>query len=79
MKKIVIASLVTLFLAGCGSSSGGYSDTEDEDRGYVGNPYSDGTGHYAGYAWAERTGGDCDGNSQSFNEGCEEYYRQTGE
>lgn len=79
MNKILITSLVTLFLAGCGGSSGGYLDAEDEEGGYVGNPYSDGTGHFAGYEWAERTGGDCDGNSQSFNEGCEEYYQQIGE
>lgn len=79
MKKILITSLVTLFLAGCVGNSGGYTDTETEEGGYVGNPYSEGIGHYAGYEWAERTGGDCDGNSQSFNEGCEEYYRQIGQ
>ncbi|MFH1444381.1 MAG: hypothetical protein ABIG34_03255 [Candidatus Peregrinibacteria bacterium] len=73
-----IASLVTLFLAGCGGNSGDYSDTKNEDGGYVGNPYSEDTGHYAGYEWAERTGGSCDGNSQSFNEGCETYYEQIG-
>jgi hypothetical protein len=43
------------------------------------NPYDEGSGHYAGYEWAERTGGDCSGNSNSFNEGCEEYYSQQGE
>jgi hypothetical protein len=38
------------------------------------NPYSEGTGHYAGYEWAEKhDGAACDGNSQSFNEGCAEY------
>ena len=40
------------------------------------NPYSPGTGHYAGYEWAEEHGGDCNGNSNSFNEGCEEYEQQ---
>ena len=80
MKNLVIASAVVLSLVGCvGDSSGGYADTADGEGGYVGNPYSEGTGHYAGYEWAERTGGDCDGNSQSFNEGCEAYYEQTGE
>ena len=39
------------------------------------NPYSEG-GHFAGFNWARETGGNCDGNSESFNEGCEEYYRQ---
>lgn len=32
--------------------------------------------HYAGFERAERTGGICDGNSDSFNEWCEEYYYQ---
>ena len=41
------------------------------------NPYDEGSGHYAGFDWAERTSsGTCDGNSQSFIEGCEEYERQ---
>jgi hypothetical protein len=42
------------------------------------NPY-DGyeEGHYAGYEWAlENEVDDCDGNSQSFIEGCEEYVSQ---
>ena len=50
MIKVIITSLVTFLLAGCGGSSGGYSDVENEEGGYVGNPYSDGTGHFAGYA-----------------------------
>jgi hypothetical protein len=41
------------------------------------NPYDEGSGHYAGFEWAENNGaGFCDGNSQSFTEGCEEYQRQ---
>jgi hypothetical protein len=44
------------------------------------NPFDEGSGHYAGYDWAERTGsGTCGGNSQSFIEGCEEYQRQEDE
>ncbi|MGA8986053.1 MAG: hypothetical protein WB470_25520, partial [Candidatus Acidiferrales bacterium] len=44
------------------------------------NPYDEGTGHYAGYEWAESRGsGTCDGSSQSFNEGCEEYESQVAE
>ncbi|MBU1124126.1 hypothetical protein KJ652_06100 [Patescibacteria group bacterium] len=77
MKKLVTI-LSLLILTACGSS-GGYSDNEYEEDGYTGNPYSEGTGHYAGFEWAERTGGNCNGNSQSFNEGCEEYYQQIGE
>ncbi len=40
------------------------------------NPYGDGGGHDAGFDWAEDTGSSCSGNSQSFIDGCEEYYRQ---
>ncbi|MCD4812312.1 hypothetical protein K8S19_01255 [bacterium] len=40
------------------------------------NPYSEGSGHYAGFEWAKENGGECDGNSDSFNEGCEVYYKQ---
>ncbi|MBU2213577.1 hypothetical protein KKC44_00790 [Patescibacteria group bacterium] len=79
MKRFFTISLITVFLIACGSGNSSYSDNENEGGAYVGNPYSDGTGHYAGYEWAERTGGSCNGNSQSFNEGCEEYYRQIGE
>lgn len=44
------------------------------------NPYSEGTGHYAGFAWAEEKGAaSCGGNSDSFIEGCEEYLRQVHE
>ena len=41
------------------------------------NPYSEGTGHYAGYEWAESNDpASCGGNSTSFIEGCEEYHDQ---
>ena len=42
------------------------------------NPYDeyDEEWHYTGFERAERTGGSCDWNSASFNEGCEEYYEQ---
>ena len=44
------------------------------------NPYTEGTGHYAGYEWADGKGsGSCSGSSQSFNEGCEEYEQQESE
>jgi hypothetical protein len=40
------------------------------------NPYNDDGGHEAGFKWAEENGEECNGNSDSFNEGCEEYHRQ---
>lgn len=39
------------------------------------NPYSTGSGHYAGFEWGEN-GNSCGGNSDSFIEGCEEYLIQ---
>lgn len=57
-----------------------YDSSTEEDYSYVPeqeNPYDDGTGHYAGYNWAEENDVDsCDGNSDSFIEGCEEYVSQ---
>ena len=40
------------------------------------NPFNDGGGHDAGFNWAQEKGGYCNGNSDSFNEGCEEYFSQ---
>lgn len=41
------------------------------------NPYDEGSGHYAGWEWAERVEpSNCGGNSQSFIEGCKEYQTQ---
>jgi hypothetical protein len=57
---------------------GGSSYSEDYD--YVDepeNPYSYGSGHSAGYEWAEKNDvSDCGGNSESFIEGCQEYVDQ---
>lgn len=57
-----------------------YSDDEYEEEPETvpepENPYSPGSGHYAGFEWGERTGRTCGGNSASFIEGCEEYQRQ---
>jgi hypothetical protein len=43
------------------------------------NPYNNGGGHDAGFNWAIENSGGCNGNSNSFNEGCEDYYRQLNE
>lgn len=77
MIKIPGLLLATLILTSCGAGNSYSSDTDTQKEGYeMTNPYSDGTGHHAGYEWAERTGGDCNGSSASFNEGCEEYQHQ---
>ena len=41
------------------------------------NPYDIGSGHYAGFDWAQENDvSSCGGNSLSFVEGCEEYLDQ---
>lgn len=83
MRYLVLISTILLLAVSCGNSDNVYIQSS-ESSGYGSssyepeNPYSSGTGHSAGYDWAERTGGDCNGNSSSFNEGCEEYYNQQG-
>lgn len=51
------------------------SSTRDECE-ELENPYDEYNEewHYAGFERVERTGGSCNGNSDSFNEGCETYY-----
>jgi len=42
------------------------------------NPYDDGSGHYAGFEWAEsRDPASCGGNSTSFIEGCQTFLDQS--
>ncbi len=60
------------------SSYGGINDVGESDYyEEPENPYDEGSGHSAGYEWAEENGVDsCGGNSNSFIEGCEEYLSQ---
>jgi hypothetical protein len=85
MRQLVLTfTLGGLFvLFGCGPSE---SSRKDEEGGAGAtctepeNPYSEGTGHYAGYEWAQKHGsGTCNTSSSSFNEGCEEYESQEAE
>ena len=71
--------LLTIYFAGCDNHSPNQSilSSEKPDKCiWPYNPYGNGGGHDAGFNWASETGGGCDGNSDSFNEGCAEYYRQ---
>lgn len=53
-----------------------YSDST-EDIPEPENPYDEGSGHSAGYEWAQENNvSSCGGNSDSFIEGCEEYLSQ---
>jgi hypothetical protein len=83
MRSIVLLIALTglLLFIGCGSSL-----KEEEERSVENrctepeNPYREGSGHYAGYEWAEKNGGgSCSSSSDSFNEGCEEYESQESE
>lgn len=78
LRSVMLVALTAL-LPGCkdntsyGSTNSKAACTEPQ------NPYSDGGGHDAGFNWARDTGGACNGNSDSFNEGCAEYHRQLAE
>ena len=74
--------LALLSIVGCTASpSEKTGDKETSERcTEPQNPYEDGSGHYAGYEWAETNDlGTCGGRSQSFIEGCEEYQQQESE
>jgi hypothetical protein len=81
MRQLAYAMTLGLLLVGCASTENSGSKEENEVvcEEPV-NPYTEGTGHHAGYEWAESEGsGTCNGSSQSFNEGCEEYETQVDE
>jgi len=77
MKRSIFIVVFCVLGSGCGSGS---HPKEEEKHAQAcvepENPYSEGTGHYAGYKWAEENGGNCNTHSPSFNEGCEEYEEQ---
>ena len=82
MTRNIFTVLFMYALIGCSDSSEETeSVTSAESRDPINciepeNPYNDDGGHDAGYKWAEEHGELCDGNSDSFNEGCEEYHDQ---
>jgi hypothetical protein len=85
MHHFVLSFTLTglLLFIGCGASQSSGSDEEggaDASCTEPHNPYTEGTGHYAGYEWAENKGsGTCSSSSESFNQGCEEYESQESE
>jgi hypothetical protein len=81
MKRFILGFLLTAVsvVVGCTSSSSERRDEEETSHHCTEpqNPYDEGSGHYAGYEWAETNNpGACGGRSQSFIEGCEEYQQQ---
>jgi hypothetical protein len=83
--KVVSFAFLTTFLCCCGGGGSKSSNSKTSsirsraDCVEPDNPYDDDGGHDAGFKWAEKNGGDCDGNSESFNEGCQEYHKQLNE
>jgi hypothetical protein len=75
-----LALSTLLGVVGCTSSTSPENTNEEATALHCAepqNPYDEGSGHYAGYEWAEtNNSGDCGDRSQSFVEGCEEYQRQ---
>ncbi len=56
---------------------GTYKETKDCSDLEPENPYDEGSGHYAGFEWGQLNNvSSCDGNSESFIEGCEDYLTQ---
>ena len=91
MKKILSLIIVSLLiLSGCKLQDSTQVKLKDNPQAITNdngnkvidcqspiNPYQDDGGHDAGFNWAEENNpSGCDGNSQSFIEGCEEYFRQ---
>ena len=80
-KTALICIILALILSGCEKSQSDTSTkkTKIEDCVSPHNPYNDEGGHDAGFKWAAENGGNCNGNSDSFNEGCAEFVRQMDE
>lgn len=84
MRRIILAAMFMGLLSNFACTS---SNSSESSRGESAphctepeNPYEEGTGHYAGFEWAENNGSaTCGGSSQSFIEGCEEHQRQESE
>lgn len=78
MRYLYTVFALILLLAGCDSDTNEFSLNANSAKKCVEpqNPYDEGGGHYAGFEWAAASEGTCDGNSDSFNEGCEEYFQQ---
>jgi hypothetical protein len=80
IRRVILVLMSLLLIVGCGAST---KSSDEENAGSASrceepqNPYSEGSGQYAGYVWAEEKGsGECNCSSQSFNEGCEDYEAQ---
>ena len=74
---VALAQLAFVAAAACSEGTRDSSQAKKCDGLAPRNPYSKGSGHFAGFEWASgNAGSGCDGNSDSFNEGCQDYHRQ---
>lgn len=81
MTHYILPLIAILTLTACSGGSGGgkYDDyqEEPEEASIEESPYDEGTGHNAGYVWAQTNGltdpSECGGDSDSFIQGCQEY------
>jgi hypothetical protein len=84
LTKLVIVFVSVITISGCSTSKiSPYKSeitgekTTDCSELEPDNPYSAGSGHYAGFEWAQKNEpSSCSGNSQSFIEGCEDWQAQ---
>ena len=88
MKRLLVAIMIAAGLWGCSDDTHQSATVEVDSVGAAHepedarecvepeNPYNDDGGHDAGFKWAEENGAECNGDSDSFNEGCAEYHRQ---
>lgn len=78
----VVVMIVFVSLPGCPSRDNSTAEYESRsENAFHGNDcLGDCSGHQAGYDWAEDNDindtGDCNGNSDSFSEGCESYVEE---
>ena len=80
MNKLLAIFILAIFITGCNNEyDGDAPSTENNECVEPQNPYDDDSGHYAGFEWAAENNEDCNGSSDSFDEGCEEYFRQLNE
>lgn len=80
MTRYITLMAMLLFFSACSGGeegNGKYDDYQEEPETAIESPYDDGSGHDAGFQWAEQKGitdsSDCGGDSDSFIEGCQEY------
>lgn len=77
MNKLFLVLIIILLITGCNNNEGIESNSNvTKECIEPQNSYDEDTGHYAGFEWAMNNNGNCDGNSDSFNEGCKEYFNQ---